>query len=121
MQDSGRLKRELMKITSDETITERILLLFQQQMEKEREIEKRKRSVYQKEAIQRAIKRGASFGRPRKKPPENFPMICDRYLGGNLKAEDAAELSGMAVSTFYRKVREYLTCKVQGEERNVGE
>lgn len=107
MEKSKNLKEEIMKITLNESEAEKLLRLFLQEFHKLQETERMERCQYQRKAIRKAMERGAAFGRPRKKPPENFPLICDRFLNGDLKAPDAAMLSGMALSTFYRKLNEY--------------
>lgn len=106
MQWMDHLKEEILKLTSNEEVTEQIILLFKEEIKRERELEKDIRRQSRRNAIQKAVEKGASFGRPKKKPPENFHLICKSYRKGDLKAEEAAMLSGMSISTFYRKMKE---------------
>ncbi len=76
----------------------------------EKEKKARQREM-QREGIAAARARGVHLGRPRIEPPANFPMVLKQYLGGNLSANVAASLCGVAVSTFYRMKREALAAE----------
>ncbi len=58
----------------------------------------------QKEGIEAAKLRGVKFGRPPKPLPENFVQVYKRWLKKEINGIRAAELCGMSVPTFYRKV-----------------
>lgn len=58
----------------------------------------------QKEGIEAAKLRGVKFGRPPKPLPENFVQVYKRWLKKEINGIQAAELCGMSVPTFYRKV-----------------
>lgn len=58
----------------------------------------------QAEGIRAAKLRGVVFGRPRKPLPENFEEIRDAYRTGKTSLSKAAELCGMAKTTFYDAV-----------------
>ncbi|MGN0628864.1 MAG: recombinase family protein [Oscillospiraceae bacterium] len=76
------------------------ILSFVAQTEREN-IKKR-----QSEGIAAARARGAVFGRPRLREPENFNEIAEEIKKGRMTAAKAAELCGMSKSTFYRRMRE---------------
>ena len=61
----------------------------------------------QEEGIRAAKLRGVAFGRPLKRPPENFAFIIHQWECGYLSADDAARLSQMGIATFYRKLKEF--------------
>lgn len=60
----------------------------------------------QQEGIAAARLRGVRFGRPLKLLPEDFEGIYKSWQEKRLSAEEAADMCGMAISTFYRKVKE---------------
>ncbi len=83
------------------------------------EEEKRaKHRAIQMEGIAAAKARGVRLGRPRIEPPTNFPLVLKQYLDGNLTANVAAGLCGVAVSTFYRMKREALANEPQERIKN---
>jgi DNA invertase Pin-like site-specific DNA recombinase len=61
----------------------------------------------QSEGIAAARARGVRFGRPIKKPPENFPTIVKQWERGKLAIEDVLERTGLKEATFYRRLREH--------------
>ncbi|MCL2227591.1 MAG: recombinase family protein [Oscillospiraceae bacterium] len=61
----------------------------------------------QAEGIAAARIRGVRFGRPPKKPPENFADIVRRWERGRLSISEALELTGFKKSTFYNRLREH--------------
>ena len=61
----------------------------------------------QAEGIAAAKMRGVRFGRPVKKPPENFGGFVKRWERGDLSFEDALRQSGLSEATFYRRLREW--------------
>ncbi|MCL1866311.1 MAG: recombinase family protein [Oscillospiraceae bacterium] len=65
----------------------------------------------QAEGIAAAKLRGVKFGRPVKKPPENFAEIVRQWKRGEIMTKTALELTGLTESTFYRRVREYRAVK----------
>jgi DNA invertase Pin-like site-specific DNA recombinase len=60
----------------------------------------------QREGIIAAKARGVRFGRPIKKPPDNFAATVKMWERGKLLFEDALEQTGLKESTFYRRLRE---------------
>jgi DNA invertase Pin-like site-specific DNA recombinase len=77
------------------------LLAFVAQNERET-IKKR-----QMEGIIAAKARGVRFGRPIKKPPENFAALVKSWERGKLRFEGILEQTGMTKATFYRRLREH--------------
>ena len=77
------------------------LLAFVAQNERET-IRKR-----QAEGIAAARARGVRFGRPIKKPSENFPAVVRAWERGNLPFEKALERTGLKEATFYNRLREH--------------
>ena len=61
----------------------------------------------QAEGIAAAKKRGVTFGRPVKNPPENFQNVIEQWKKGELKIDEAVKLCDMSESTFYRRLREF--------------
>lgn len=59
----------------------------------------------QREGIQAAQKRGVRFGRPPKPLPDNFDMVYAEWAAGKITGTEAAKVSGMSVSSFYRKAK----------------
>lgn len=64
----------------------------------------------QAEGIKAAKARGVKFGRPKKELPENFEEIMEKWENKEITAKKAAELCGMAYSSFRKKVKEYKKC-----------
>jgi len=61
----------------------------------------------QAEGIKAAKARGVRFGRPVKKPPENFNEVVRKWENGKLPTKEALKLTKLTESTFYRRYREY--------------
>lgn len=59
----------------------------------------------QAEGIAAAKARGVRFGRPLKPVPDNFELICRRWLRGEISGTEAAEACGMPLTTFRRKAK----------------
>ncbi len=77
------------------------ILSFVAQSEREN-IKKR-----QEEGIRIAKLSGVIFGRPVKKPPDNFSQIIGRWKKGEITVDDAAKQCDMSIATFYRRLREF--------------
>jgi DNA invertase Pin-like site-specific DNA recombinase len=60
----------------------------------------------QAEGIAAAKARGVSFGRPVKKPAENFAYLVRQWERGNLPIAELLTQSGLKEATFYRRLRE---------------
>ena len=60
----------------------------------------------QSEGIAAAKARGVRFGRPVKKPPENFGELVKRWERGNMILWDVLERTGLTEATFYRRLRD---------------
>jgi DNA invertase Pin-like site-specific DNA recombinase len=60
----------------------------------------------QAEGIAAAKTRGVRFGRPVKKPPENFAELVREWERGKLSIERVLARTGLKESTFYRRLRE---------------
>jgi DNA invertase Pin-like site-specific DNA recombinase len=65
----------------------------------------------QAEGIIAAKARGVHFGRPVKKPPENFLILVRDWERGKLTREKILELTDMKETTFYRRLREIRPAK----------
>lgn len=61
----------------------------------------------QKEGIAAAKIRGVKFGRPEKEMPKAFEIYAEQWIKKEITGTKAAEELGMAVSTFYRKAKQY--------------
>ncbi|MCL2405220.1 MAG: recombinase family protein [Defluviitaleaceae bacterium] len=60
----------------------------------------------QKEGIIAAKARGIRFGRPIKKPPEDFSILVKQWERGILSFEQIIAKTGLTEATFYRRLRE---------------
>jgi DNA invertase Pin-like site-specific DNA recombinase len=65
----------------------------------------------QAEGIMAAKARGVCFGRPIKKPPEDFGILVRRWERGKLSTQELIYESGLKQATFYRRLREYQASK----------
>ena len=65
----------------------------------------------QREGIAAARARGVRFGRPIKKPSENFPAIVREWERGKLPFAEVLERTGMKEATFYNRLREHRAAK----------
>jgi len=61
----------------------------------------------QSEGIAAARSRGVQFGRPIKKPPENFGAVIKQWRRGSLPMADVLTQTGLKEATFYRRLREW--------------
>ena len=60
----------------------------------------------QAEGSAAAKARGVRFGRPVKKPPENFACLVRQWERGNLPVAELLSQSGFKEATFYRRLRD---------------
>jgi DNA invertase Pin-like site-specific DNA recombinase len=67
----------------------------------------------QSEGIAAAKARGVRFGRPAKKPPENFSMLVKLWERGKLPTKDLVAQSGLTETTLYRRLRERRAVKTK--------
>ena len=67
--------------------------------------------IRQAEGIKSAKARGVLFGRPIKKPPENFGILIKQWECGKLTFEQVLVKIGLKEATFYRRLREYRIIK----------
>jgi DNA invertase Pin-like site-specific DNA recombinase len=65
----------------------------------------------QSEGITAAKARGVNFGRPLKKPPENFHKLVRAWERGKLTLEEILERTGLTKATFYRRLKELRIAK----------
>ena len=65
----------------------------------------------QAEGIAAAKKRGVRFGRPIKKPPENFEALVKQWECGKLPIQELLTQTGLKEATFYRRLREWRLAK----------
>ena len=61
----------------------------------------------QAEGIASAKARGVRFGRPIKKPPENFREVVKFWERGDINFNEVLEKTGLKRATFYNRLREY--------------
>jgi len=67
----------------------------------------------QMEGIASAKARGVRFGRPVKKPPDNFAKLAKDWERGKLSFEEILEQTGLKQSSFYRRLRELRASKIK--------
>ena len=60
----------------------------------------------QAEGVAAARKRGVRFGRPSKPLPNGFSVECAKWRRGETTLKQASQNCGMALSTFYAKVKD---------------
>jgi len=65
----------------------------------------------QAEGIVAARARGIKFGRPIKKPPENFTELVKLWERGKLSLNDVLKQTDLKEATFYRRLREHRLMK----------
>lgn len=65
----------------------------------------------QSQGIAAAKARGVHFGRPIKKPPENFGILVKQWECGKLPISEVLTQTGLKEATFYRRLREYRLMK----------
>ena len=61
----------------------------------------------QKAGIAAAKARGVRFGRPIKKPPENFASVVKQWERGKLPFSEVLKQTGLKQATFYNRLREH--------------
>ena len=61
----------------------------------------------QAEGISSAKAKGIKFGRPIKKPPENFGELVGLWERRDISYDEVLRLTGMKHTTFYSRLREY--------------
>lgn len=106
--------RELKNVLHDPSQAEAVWKLFETMERMEAEARKQKQQL----GIEMARKNGISLGRPKIEEPEDFNSIMEAWERKEMKAEEAARLCGMGVSTFYRRVRNKSRQEYNYEERS---
>jgi len=94
-----RLHKDLMGTFISDLVLQ--ILSFVAQSERDN-IKKR-----QAQGIAAARARGVRFGRPIKKPPENFAALVRQWERGKLPFTDVLEQTGLKEATFYNRLREH--------------
>jgi DNA invertase Pin-like site-specific DNA recombinase len=65
----------------------------------------------QAQGIAAAKAKGVRFGRPFKKPPENFAILVKQWELEKMAFSDVLTQTGLTKATFYRRLREYRAAK----------
>ena len=94
-----RLNKDLMGTFIADLVLQ--ILSFVAQSEREN-IRKR-----QAQGIAAAKAKGVRFGRPVKKPPENFGFLVKQFECGKMSIYDILKQTGFKEAAFYRRLREY--------------
>ena len=94
-----RLNKDLMGTFIADLVLQ--ILSFVAQSEREN-IRKR-----QAQGIAAAKAKGVKFGRPVKKPPENFGKLVSKWEGGKITFSEVLDQTGLKQATFYNRLREY--------------
>jgi len=66
---------------------------------------------HQAEGVAAARRRGVRFGRPIKKPPENFGKLIKQWERGEMQLYELLGQTGFKEATFYNRLREYRCSK----------
>lgn len=62
--------------------------------------------IRQAQGIAAAKSRGVKFGRPKKKLPDNFQKVCQKWQNREITGTEAAKMCGMPLSSFrYRAMK----------------
>ncbi|PHA67324.1 recombinase family protein [Bacillus pseudomycoides] len=77
------------------------------------EEERRKIKERQREGIDAAQRRGATFGRPAATFPPNFEEVYTRWKNGEIKAIEAMEELNLKRTTFYKLIQKFESEKVK--------
>jgi DNA invertase Pin-like site-specific DNA recombinase len=88
-------------------ISDIVLALFSYVAQNERETIRKR----QAEGIASAKARGVKFGRPTKKPPDNFEELVKLWEKKKISYEDILEQTGLKHTVFYSRLREYRSKK----------
>lgn len=103
--DNGKdklfFRQKLMELVDDVKQVESICALFEMTLQCAEE----ERKVKQLEGIRKAKMEGKRLGRPKLQEPADFYRIIKGWEDKKLSATEAAAMSGMGISTFYRRVR----------------
>ncbi len=67
----------------------------------------------QSQGIAAAKAKGIRFGRPIKTPPKNFEKLVDQWECGQIEFDTLLIKTGLAESTFYRRLKEYRLLKTK--------
>jgi len=94
-----RLNKDLMGTFIADLVLQ--ILSFVSQNEREN-IRKR-----QAQGIAAARARGVRFGRPAKKPPDNFNELAKQWERGKLTTSELMKQTAMTETTLYRRLREF--------------
>jgi DNA invertase Pin-like site-specific DNA recombinase len=73
----------------------------------------------QAEGIKSARARGVKFGRPTKKPPENFSDVVKLWERGKITFSEALTQTGFKQATFYNRLRELRNGRKNRSYKNV--
>lgn len=116
--DNGKdklfFRQKLMELVDDKKQMEAIFALYELTLSYAEE----ERKVRQREGIRRAKMEGKRLGRPKIQGSEDFEQIVKDWEEKRLLVTEAAAMSGMGISTFYRRVREL---KDSALKRKVGD
>lgn len=94
--------KELKHLLKDPVMVKKVYELFEKVQRMEREERKEKQQL----GIERARMQGKKLGRPKLTEPDNFPAIMSAWEKKRINAAEAAQMCGIGVSTFYRRVRD---------------
>ena len=85
-------------------ISDLVLQILSYVAEQERTFIKQRQSEGIDIALKNGTKSGKPFGRPRKKKPQNFDIVVNRWKNKEIKSKEAMELLGLKPNTFYNMV-----------------
>lgn len=113
MEKKESFRKKLLEVLNNPKEVEKICEIYEEWIR----IETKSTKESQKKGIEKARKKGVTFGRPRIREPENFDMIYEQFLSHKISAADGAKLCNMAMSTFYRRGREWEEKRGQRDEK----
>ena len=100
--DMVLFRKRIKELVDDAELVDSICAVYEQIHKHVKE----ERRLRQQEGIRRAKEEGKKLGRPRLTEPDNFPAIMAAWEKKRINAAEAAQMCGIGVSTFYRRVRD---------------
>lgn len=104
-------RKKLREIMDDAEQIEAVCAVYDETMQ----CAAKERKIKQMEGIRKAKEEGKTLGRPRLKEPEGFREVVRLWSQKRMNVHDAAQLCGMGVSTFYRRVNDLRTAAEERE------
>lgn len=86
-------------------MTDIVVTLLTYVVENNKEYQQERKRI-QSEGIAAAQEKGVHFGRRKRPLPDNFVEVVKQWRAGEISVDEAAQMCGMAKSTFYSRAKE---------------